>query len=51
MPVEFPFPLPFPQILGVCVWGGGGGMFKRVSVYVSERVCVFAVPIYFHFLL
>ena len=25
MPVESPFPPPFPQILGVCVCGGGGG--------------------------
>ena len=29
----------------------GGWVCKRVSVYVSEWVCVFAVPIYFYFFL
>ena len=40
MPVESPFPPPFPKSLGVCVGvgGGGGGLggCKLVSVYVSE---------------
>ena len=41
-------PPPFPQILCVCVCGWvDGWMCMRVSVYVSEWVCVFAVPIYF----
>ena len=51
MPVESPFPHASPQILCVCVWGWGWRGWwgcKRVSVYVSEWVCVFAVPIYFH---
>ena len=34
MPVESPFPPPFPQILGVCVGGGGGGGCEWVSVCV-----------------
>ena len=47
-------PPPFPQILGGC--GGGGRVAGLVDVqarvvYVSEWVCVFAVPIYFLFLL
>ena len=52
---NLPFPLLFPKscvCLCECVWVGrwaGGLMCKRVSVYVSEWVCVFAVPIYFHF--
>ena len=47
-----PLPPSFSPNLGGWGWGGVGvWMCKCVSVYVSEWVCVFAVPIYFHFLL
>ena len=38
MPVESPFPIPFPQILGVCVCGRVGSRVDVQArvVYVSE---------------
>ena len=58
MPVESPFPPPFPQVLGVWgggevgKWGGGGGgrVDVQARVSVCECVCLLYRSIFFFFL-